>query len=99
MGTELSCKNWLSGGRQVVNKKTWFAHLFRTQPGFGFPYPNPGVGARKHSNWLWMGNNWPLQAYPLSFILEKFWPVPGWTEEDFVKVKADGEIFKKAHNL
>jgi len=24
-GTEISCKSWLSGGRQVVNKKTWFA--------------------------------------------------------------------------
>ena len=40
MGVEISCKSWLSGGRQVVNKKTWFAHMFRTQGGdFGFPYP------------------------------------------------------------
>ena len=25
MGVEVACKSWLSGGRQVVNKRTWFA--------------------------------------------------------------------------
>lgn len=39
MGTEIACKAWLSGGKLVVNKKTWFAHMFRTQGGdFSFPH-------------------------------------------------------------
>jgi glycosyltransferase involved in cell wall biosynthesis len=79
MGVEISCKSWLSGGRQVVNKKTWFAHLFRTQPGFGFPYPNPGIEkARAHSRKLWMGNTWDGAIYPLSWLLKKFAPCPDW---------------------
>jgi hypothetical protein len=83
MGTEIACKTWLSGGRLVVNKTTWFSHLFRTQPGFGFPYPNPGVEqAREYSRHLWYGNNWSKQIYPLSWLLEKFAPIPGWHEED-----------------
>ena len=42
-GIEVACKTWLSGGRVVVNHKTWYAHMFRTQGGdFGFPYDNPG---------------------------------------------------------
>ena len=42
-GTEVAAKTWLSGGRVVVNKKTWYAHMFRTQGGdFGFPYPLSG---------------------------------------------------------
>ena len=79
MGTELACKAWLSGGRQVVNKKTWFSHMFRTQPGFGFPYPNPGVEqARKHSRWLWLEGNWKQAIHPLSWLVEKFAPIPDW---------------------
>ena len=81
-GVEISCKNWLSGGRQVVNKKVWFAHMFRTQKGFGFPYPNPGTNARAYSKDLWENNKWPKQVHKLSWLLEKFWPIPGWEEKD-----------------
>lgn len=81
MGTEISCKTWLSGGRQVVNKTTWFAHLFRTQGGFSFPYPISGEQqeqAKSHSRWLWLGNNWEGAKRPLSWIIEHFSPVPEW---------------------
>ncbi|MFA5436692.1 MAG: glycosyltransferase family 2 protein, partial [Candidatus Neomarinimicrobiota bacterium] len=42
-GVEESCKAWLSGGRMMVNKNTWFAHWFRgggVPEGHkkGFPY-------------------------------------------------------------
>jgi glycosyltransferase involved in cell wall biosynthesis len=83
MGTEMACKYWLSGGRLVTNKNTWFSHLFRTRPGFGFPYPLSGdqqVRAREHSKWLWLGNNWPQAIYPLRWMITKFAPVPGWSE-------------------
>lgn len=81
MGVELACKSWLSGGRQVVNKKTWFSHMFRTQPGFGFPYPMSGEAqerAREYSRWLWEGGNWGKAIHPLSWLIEKFAPVPDW---------------------
>lgn len=79
MGVEISCKSWLSGGRQVVNKKTWFSHLFRTQPGFGFPYPNPGIEkARAYSRKLWFDNTWPKAKYQLPWLINKFAPVPDW---------------------
>lgn len=87
MGVEIACKSWLSGGKQVVNKKTWFAHMFRTQPGFGFPYPNPGIKAREYSRDLWMNNKWHKQKYPLSWLLEKFWPVDGWAEENLINIR------------
>ncbi len=81
-GTEIACKTWLSGGRLVVNKKTWFSHLFRTQGGdFGFPYQHkPGAidNARRHSRKLWMENKWSKAIHPLSWLIEKFKPVPGW---------------------
>jgi glycosyltransferase involved in cell wall biosynthesis len=85
MGTELACKYWLSGGRMVVNKHAWFAHLFRTQGGdFSFPYPISGEQqdtARKRSAWLWKEGNWPLAQYDLRWLVEKFNP-PGWSQGD-----------------
>lgn len=81
MGVEIACKSWLSGGRQVVNKRTWFAHMFRTQPGFGFPYPITGTEqdrARDYSRSLWSGNLWEKAVYPLAWLLDKFAPVPTW---------------------
>lgn len=82
MGTEVACKAWLSGGRLVTNKRTWFSHLFRTQPGFGFPYPMNGSDqerAREYSRRLWIQNQWPKQVRPLSWIIQHFAPVPDWT--------------------
>ena len=85
MGTEVGCKSWLSGGRMVTNKRTWYAHMFRTQGGdFGFPYPLSGKDvrrARKHSQALWLGNKWDGQVREFSWLLDHFGPVPGWGKE------------------
>jgi glycosyltransferase involved in cell wall biosynthesis len=82
-GTEVALATWLSGGKLVVNKNSWYAHLFRTQGGdFGFPYSNPGIDkARKYSKDLWFNNKHKKQIYPLSWLIEKFNPVPDWHEE------------------
>ncbi len=92
-GIEVAVKTWLSGGRVVCNQKTWYAHMFRTQGGdFGFPYPISGSDqekAKKFARDLFFNNNWPLQKRPLSWLVEKFWPVRGWTDEDLKKLKAN----------
>ena len=84
MGVEVACKSWLSGGRQVVNKNTWYSHMFRTQgKDFGFPYAissSEQESARVYSKWLWEGGNWPKAKYPLSWLVEKFAPLPDWHE-------------------
>ena len=79
-GTEIACKTWLSGGKLIVNKNTWYAHMFRTQGGdFGFPYANPGIEkARQYSKKLWFENKFDKQIYPLSWLIEKFSPIPDW---------------------
>lgn len=85
-GVEVSCKTWLSDGKIISNKKTWYAHLFRTQGGdFGFPYPNNTVTqARKYSNDFWrcsleeLQKKWKPAKHDLNWLLEKFAPVPDW---------------------
>jgi glycosyltransferase involved in cell wall biosynthesis len=93
LGIEVACKTWLSGGKVMVNHKTWYAHMFRTQGGdFGFPYHLSGNqinGAKKYAKDLFFNNKWDKQIRPLSWLVERFWPVPGWTEEDLNKVRGD----------
>jgi len=90
-GIELACAGWLSGGRVLVNHKTWYAHLFRTQGGdFGFPWHNKGRDTENTKNKVWekfVGFKHPTQKYPVSWLVERFWPVKGWTEEDLQKLK------------
>lgn len=91
-GIEVACKTWLSGGRVLVNKRTWYAHMFRTKAvnGFGFPYPISGnqiQNAKQNVLTQFKNFSWPLQKRPLSWLVEKFWPVKGWTDEDLAKIK------------
>jgi hypothetical protein len=90
-GIEVACKTWLSGGRVLVNHKTFYAHMFRTQGGdFSFPYHQPGSEvARTKRNVcdLFFNGKWDQAKYPLSWLVKKFWPVPGWTEEDLNNLK------------
>ena len=89
-GIEVACKFWLSGGRVLVNKKTWYAHCFRTKAEFGFPYPISGKqiqNAKRKARDMFFKNKWGRAIRPLSWLVEKFWPVPGWKDEDLAKLK------------
>lgn len=88
-GSECALKTWLSGGRVIINKRCNYAHLFRTQPGFSFPYQQSGSQqqrARDICNDIFKNNKWPLQKHNLRWLLEKFWPVEGWSQADLDKL-------------
>jgi hypothetical protein len=83
MSVEVAMKAWMSGGALKVNKKTWFAHWFRTG-GIGFPYSISGRDqekAREYSRNLWLNDAWPLATRKLQWLVDKFNP-PGWKEND-----------------
>jgi glycosyltransferase involved in cell wall biosynthesis len=94
-GAELACKSWLSGGRMVTNLDTSIAHLFRTgnfarsgQSSWPYPITQTQIdAARNYSRDIWFNNKWEKQKYPLSWLLEKFWPIPGWTDDDLKRQK------------
>jgi glycosyltransferase involved in cell wall biosynthesis len=96
-GIEVAVKTWLSGGRVVCNQKTWYGHMFRTQGGdFGFPYDISGrqvSRAKKYARDLFFNNKWPKQVHPLSWLIDKFWPVPGWSDDARMAVKEQGKGF------
>ena len=83
VGMEVACKAWLSGGKHVINKNTWFAHWFRgNDPGFPYPLRQSEMNyARDYSRNLWRSGKWEHQIRPLSWLVRKFWPVPTWDEK------------------
>lgn len=81
-GTEVALKTWLSGGKVIINKKTWYAHLFRTQGGdFSFPYKHKESDIEKTRQYfrdIFLEDKWPKAKLKLSDVLDKFRPVPEW---------------------
>lgn len=97
-GVEVACKTWLSGGRVLVNRNTWYAHMFRTQGGdFSFPYDNPQSLVnenREKSRELFQQNKWDKAIRPFQWILDHFNP-PDWAETKGMIYYTDGQLDEK----
>jgi len=84
---EIGLKYWLNGGEVKVNKKTWYAHLFKQ----GRHYEK-GMFSRKHkkdkyhiSGNEWGTKHWVLNQEPnmknsFEWYINKFMPIPTWPE-------------------
>jgi len=77
---EIGNKTWLGGGRVVINKKTWYAHLHkgRTYGRGYFISKGEMVRGTYYSADHWFYNKWPERKYDLAWLVDKFWPVPTW---------------------
>lgn len=89
-GIEVAVKTWLSGGFVKVNHHTWYAHMFRTQGGdFSFPYRQSGkqvLKTKQNIKELFWNNKWDKAIHPLSWLIKRFSPVLGWSDEDIRKL-------------
>ncbi|TSC86277.1 MAG: Uncharacterized protein G01um101416_700 [Microgenomates group bacterium Gr01-1014_16] len=80
---EIGLKTWLGNGRLIINKKTWYAHLHKDKR-----YMSPQSREYKkelHDGHVfttnyWMNNKWPERKHDLAWLIEKFWPLPGWPD-------------------
>jgi len=97
-GVEVACKTWLSGGRVMGNRKTWYAHMFRTRGGdFGFPYhqdQNKVNENREKSRQLFQKDNWPLATRKFQWLLDKFNP-PDWEITKGIIYYTDSQLDEK----
>lgn len=86
---EIGLKTWLGGGKVLVNKKTWYAHLWKGQVYrdrfralYGKQYTRIGFSEHKtgnaYSTDYWINNRWPERQHDFEWLLERFWPVPTW---------------------
>jgi len=78
---ELPLKYWLSGGRVVRNKNTWFAHLWQKQRhrGYDLKRNSQHRPAEVYLTGYFMNNRWPKQVRDIKWLIDKFQP-PGWPE-------------------
>ena len=74
---EVGLKVWLSGGRVVVNKNTWYAHWHR-DTGYNFTHEeqqefrNSVKQGREYSADYWLNNRWPQRVHDYEWLAEKF---------------------------
>jgi len=92
---EIGLRAWLTGGRLVVNKNTWYAHLWKGKK-WGRMYDLSRAESKlgeifSADRWF---NNSALKnrVHNFEWLVDKFWPVPTWPENwkdlviDFPKV-------------
>jgi glycosyltransferase involved in cell wall biosynthesis len=80
--TELAMKTWLSGGKVMRNKHTWYAHWHKNTKEGGRGYrlsKKQQQRVNKEVADYWMNNCWDGQIHPIKWYVEKFNP-PGWPE-------------------
>jgi len=78
--SEIGNKVWLSGGRVIVNKKTWYAHWYRTSNMYNFSKEeqrefNEGLArGRKYCTDFWVKDRWTRAKYSYKWLVDKFNP-------------------------
>lgn len=84
---EIGLKCWLSGGRVIRNKKTWYAHLHKGKKyGRGYFLSKSALdqGAQFTKKWI-DGTAWPKATKDLKWLVDhfknKFGSVPTWTDD------------------
>ena len=78
---EVCLKTWLSGGRYLLNRKTWYAHWSKPKEHVIRIDKSEKRKSVEFATDLWINNKWPLAKHDLQWLVDKFAPVPGWGEE------------------
>jgi glycosyltransferase involved in cell wall biosynthesis len=84
---EIGFKAWLSGGRVIRNKKTWYAHLHKGQQyGRGYSLSKATVAQANAHTKKWATNDawdkWKVKR-DLKWYIDHFSPVPEWEDHDW----------------
>ncbi|MBI4058105.1 glycosyltransferase family 2 protein [Candidatus Microgenomates bacterium] len=92
---ELAFKTWLSGGKVMVSKKTWYAHYHKGNGNRGYFIDKKTMRKQRifHINY-WMHDKWPKATLKMEWFIERFWPIPGWPQ-DWKDPKHELEYLKR----
>lgn len=77
---EICFTTWLMGGRVIVNKNTWYAHLHKGKK-YGRMYfmsKKANRACNDYSYEFWMNNKLKNRVHDLDWLIEKFMPLPKW---------------------
>jgi glycosyltransferase involved in cell wall biosynthesis len=87
---ELGLKTWLGGGKVMVNKKCHYLHWHKGKRGRQYFISKQEMrSGADFATRYWMTDSWPERVHNLKWLIERFWPVPGWpTDLDAVFAEA-----------
>lgn len=75
----LGLKNWLIGGKLMVNKKTWYAHLHQDSKERGYPEDRAHTERTYNETAdYWLRNKEPFLRQDFEWFVDKFTPMPTW---------------------
>ena len=79
---EVGNNTWFKGGRVVVNKKTWYAHMHKGKRGKRYQFSNAQYDSfmRQNEKGRLAGIKYFIGDPQFEVLLNAFWPVPGWPE-------------------
>lgn len=89
---EIGNKAWLSGGRVVTNKKTWYAHWHKDRRGYSLDDAENTKAIEFSRKWLNDASGWKKQTKPFSWLIDHFNP-PGW--EDWIRENCTSQNMPK----
>ena len=81
-GEEIGFKAWLSGGKVMVNKNTWYAHLHKGKQHGRMYFVSKNSIKSCEAYWydFIVNNRWEKRIHDFEWLVEKFWPIPNWPE-------------------
>jgi len=75
---EICLKTWLSGGRFILTRNTWYAHWSKARGNPRFLSREEKQKSVDFAKDFWLNDRWSLATKKLSWLIEKFAPVPTW---------------------
>ncbi len=80
----IGLKYWLGpwGGKVMVNKKTWYAHMHQDGRDKGYHYTREQEKV-SYDVWAkyWMSDKWEERVHDIEWFIDKFMPMPGWPDD------------------
>jgi glycosyltransferase involved in cell wall biosynthesis len=94
---ELANKTWLIGGKCMVNKKAWYAHWYKGTAGRGYRADKRIMRLQREFQIdYWMHDKWPKAVRKISWLIERFMPIPGypldWQDPKYKKIYKETKI-------
>ncbi len=77
----LGLRNWLQGGKVMVNKKTWYAHLHQNSNERGYPEDRAHTERTYNQVASYFLENKGHFLYDFVVFVEQFMPMPSWPED------------------
>lgn len=93
---EITLKTWFTGGRVIVNKKTWYAHWHKGSGGKGYGFSNEQY--KRHQEGMERGRLYAIDYWLKTkdfkydwnwFVTEKFPDMPGWSADWQERIERD----------